>query len=166
MLWNHENICGLFLPEDDRAGVRAALLKREPSAVEALPTPQITSLIERIGRLLNGESIAFDDIFDDIPLDFSSVSTFQAEVYQAAQKIPAGQSCSYGDLAKMLGKPGASRAVGTALGRNPFPLLIPCHRVLAAGGKIGGFTAHGGLDLKRRLLAIESGQESPRLAHL
>ena len=87
------------------------------------------------------------------PLDFSGGTEFQRAVWHALQKIPAGQTRSYGEIAQLIGRPKAVRAVGGACGANPIPLLIPCHRVLAANGKIGGFS--GGLDWKRRLLQRE-----------
>lgn len=92
------------------------------------------------------------------PLDLSAGTPFQQRVWKALQRIPPGQTRSYGQVARAIGKPGAARAVGGACGANPIPVLIPCHRVLAANGKLGGFS--GGLDRKRRLLAIE-GQTFP-----
>ncbi len=83
------------------------------------------------------------------------VPEFHRRVYEAARAIPPGNTLSYGDIAKRAGVPGAARAVGQALGRNPFPIVVPCHRVLAAGGKIGGFSAQGGVETKRRMLEIE-----------
>ena len=88
------------------------------------------------------------------PLDLSGGTSFQRKVWEALLQIPAGQTESYGQLAAALGRPGAARAVGSACGANPIPLLIPCHRVLASGGGLGGFS--GGLHWKRRLLARES----------
>jgi methylated-DNA-[protein]-cysteine S-methyltransferase len=84
------------------------------------------------------------------------VPDFEGRVYEVARSIAPGATMSYGDIATRMGTPEAARDVGQALGRNPFPLIVPCHRVLAAGGKIGGFSAHGGITTKRRLLQIES----------
>ena len=86
------------------------------------------------------------------------VAPFHRRVYEAARAIPPGKTLAYGDIAARLGAAGAARAVGQALGRNPFPIVVPCHRVLAAHGKIGGFSAHGGTETKRRMLAIERGE--------
>ena len=86
------------------------------------------------------------------------VPAFHRRVYEIARTIPPGMTLSYGDIAERVGAPGAARAVGQALGRNPFPIVVPCHRVLAAGGKIGGFSAQGGVITKRRMLAIEGAQ--------
>jgi O-6-methylguanine DNA methyltransferase len=87
------------------------------------------------------------------PLDVRSGTEFQQRVWEELLRIPTGHTRAYGELARVLRKPGAARAVGSACGSNPIPLLIPCHRVLAANGRLGGFS--GGLDWKRRLLAVE-----------
>lgn len=93
--------------------------------------------------------------FRGIMLDLSDCGDFARRVYAATRDIPSGQTRTYGEIAKLIGQPLAARAVGQALGRNPIALLIPCHRVLAASGKPGGFSAQGGLALKARMLAIE-----------
>jgi methylated-DNA-[protein]-cysteine S-methyltransferase len=91
------------------------------------------------------------------------VPEFHQRVYEVARTIPPGNTLSYGDIAARLGSPRAARAVGQALGRNPFAIVVPCHRVLGAGGKIGGFSAQGGIDTKRRMLALEgSGHQDAR----
>ncbi|MCC2675022.1 MAG: methylated-DNA--protein-cysteine methyltransferase [Ramlibacter sp.] len=107
--------------------------------------------IQRIQALLEG---ARDDLLD-LPLDFSSVPAFHRRVYDVARAIPPGEVLTYGEVARRIGEPGASRAVGQALGRNPFAPVVPCHRVLAAGGRSGGFSAEGGADTKLRMLEIE-----------
>jgi methylated-DNA-[protein]-cysteine S-methyltransferase len=91
-----------------------------------------------------------------IRLDMSGVPSFHRNVYEVARTIAPGATMSYGEIATQLGEPGAARAVGQALGQNPFPIIVPCHRVLAAGGKTGGFSAHGGVATKLRLLSIEA----------
>jgi methylated-DNA-[protein]-cysteine S-methyltransferase len=111
-------------------------------------------VIDRIAALLRGE---VSDL-STIALDMDEVPTFHRRVYEAARAIPPGMTLSYGDVAARAGAPGAARAVGQALGRNPFPIVVPCHRVLAGGGKIGGFSAQGGIATKRRMLAIEGVQ--------
>ena len=93
----------------------------------------------------------------DLPLDFSGVQDFERRVYAAARALDPGQTCTYGEMAHAIGQPAALRAVGQALGHNPWPLVIPCHRVLAAGGRLGGFSAPGGSETKRRLLVLEMG---------
>lgn len=93
--------------------------------------------------------------FRNVPVDLDGVGPFARKVYEAAREIPVGQTVTYAELANALGQPAATRAVGRALGRNPIPLIIPCHRVLAAHGKPGGFSAHGGRVTKAKLLAME-----------
>jgi methylated-DNA-[protein]-cysteine S-methyltransferase len=104
--------------------------------------------VSRIREYLRGKTVEFSD-----QLDLSAGTEFQRQVWSSCRSIPYGQTRSYGWIAKQIGKPGASRAVGNALGKNPVPIIIPCHRVLAAGGAIGGFS--GGLATKRKLLALE-----------
>jgi len=101
--------------------------------------------------LLRGERVSLDDV----ALDMEGVQPFHRRVFELARTIPAGRTSTYGELATRLGDPGSARAVGEALGRNPFPIVVPCHRVLAATGKLGGFSAHGGATTKRRMLIIE-----------
>jgi methylated-DNA-[protein]-cysteine S-methyltransferase len=90
-----------------------------------------------------------------VPLDFSGVPSFNRRAYEVARTIPPGKTLTYGDIAHRLGQPGSAQAVGQAMGHNPFPIIVPCHRVLAAGGKDGGFSARGGVGTKRRMLVIE-----------
>src|SRR5207253_5626638 len=99
----------------------------------------------------------------ELELDMDAVPPFQRRVYEQARRITPGTTLSYGELAAQLGSPGSARAVGQALGRNPFPIVVPCHRVLAAGGKVGGFTANGGITTKLRLLSIEATQANDPL---
>ncbi len=108
-------------------------------------------MIERVISLLAGE---FAD-FADVPLDPAGVPAFNQRVYEVTRGIPAGSTLCYGDIAGRLGQPGAARAVGRALGDNPYPIVVPCHRVLAADGTMHGFSAPGGIVTKRRLLQIE-----------
>jgi O-6-methylguanine DNA methyltransferase len=125
---------------------------RWPGATHAPnPPATITTLIKRVRRHLIGD---LQD-FRDVELDLESSGPFSQQVYEAARAIEAGETRSYGALAASINHPGAARAVGQALGRNPIGLIIPCHRVLAAGRKIGGFSAHGGQATKMRMLAIE-----------
>ncbi|MBN1176733.1 MAG: methylated-DNA--[protein]-cysteine S-methyltransferase [Dehalococcoidales bacterium] len=115
----------------------------------AVPSPQsFQDLIERLRLYFKGNRVEFKD-----RLDFSGATPFQREVWESARKIPYGETRSYGWLAGKIGKPQAARAVGQALGRNPFPVIVPCHRVLAADGGLGGFS--GGIEMKRYLLSLE-----------
>jgi methylated-DNA-[protein]-cysteine S-methyltransferase len=148
--WGPRGIVGVQLPEPTGAE-RARLLRRFPDAVEGVPPAPIAEAIARIVAHLEGGS---PDL-DAIELDMTGVQEFDRRVYEIARAIPRGATKAYGEVAAELGDPGAARAVGQALGRNPFPIIVPCHRVLAAAGRPGGFSAHGGVAMKLRLLAIE-----------
>lgn len=115
------------------------------------PPARVAEAIERIRALLDGEP---DDLAG-VELDLDHVPAFHRRVYEAARAIAPGDVLTYGEVADRIGEPGAAQAVGQALGRNPFPIVVPCHRVLAASGRLGGFSAPGGTDTKLRLLAIE-----------
>jgi methylated-DNA-[protein]-cysteine S-methyltransferase len=109
--------------------------------------------------LLQGESADLSSV----ELDLEGVPAFERRVYQTARSVPAGATITYGELASRLGDARLAREVGQALARNPFPLVVPCHRVIAAGGKLGGFSARGGQRTKQRLLAIERANVSWQL---
>lgn len=117
----------------------------------ATPPAEIARVIKMVRLHLEGKP----QDFRGVPLDLEGAGPFARKVYEAAQYIPAGETRTYGEIAKALNQPGAAQAVGQALGRNPIPLIIPCHRVLAAAGKPGGFSAPGGKTTKARLLALE-----------
>lgn len=151
VLFGTSGIVGLQLPEVTPEATRRKLAQRAPGATEVAPPRMHAAALEALAALLRGEPVDLASI----PLDLSGVPPFHRRVYEAARAIPVGATCTYGELATAAGSPGGSRAVGQALGRNPFPLVVPCHRVVAAGGKLGGFTAHGGVATKERLLAIE-----------
>lgn len=108
-------------------------------------------VIEQVQHLLRGDASDLASVV----LDMTGVPSFHQRVYAAAREIPSGETVTYGELARRIGAVHASRAVGQALGRNPFAIIVPCHRVVSAGGKLGGFTAHGGIVTKQRLLEIE-----------
>jgi methylated-DNA-[protein]-cysteine S-methyltransferase len=152
--WGERGIAGVQLPEAGERETRARMLQRFPAAGEAAPPLGVQRVVDRIVALLRGE---VNDL-STVKLDMDEVPAFHRRVYEAARVIPPGMTLSYGDIAARVGAPGAARAVGQALGRNPFPIIVPCHRVLAAGGKIGGFSAQGGIATKRRMLAIEGVQ--------
>src|SRR5271165_883513 len=152
--WGERGVAGVQLPEAGERETRARMLQRFPTAGETAPPPEVQRVIGRIAALLRGEA---SDL-STISLDMDQVPAFHRRVYEAARAIPPGMTLSYGEIAARVGAPGAARAVGQALGRNPFPIVVPCHRVLAAGGKIGGFSAQGGVATKRRMLAIEGAQ--------
>src|SRR5215831_14028675 len=149
--WGERGIAGVQLPEADEQQTRERMLHRFPTASEAEPPPEVRRAVESIAALLRGRS---SDL-SSIALDMEGVPPFHRRVYEVARAIPPGKTLAYGDIAARLDSRGAARAVGQALGQNPFPIIVPCHRVLAAGGRIGGFSAHGGVSTKLRMLAIE-----------
>jgi methylated-DNA-[protein]-cysteine S-methyltransferase len=148
--WGGRGIVGVQLPEPAGAE-RARLLRRFPDAVETSPPPEVQRAIAGIEGLLRGES---PDL-GTIDLDMGAVAEFDRCVYEVTRRISRGATRTYGEIAAELGDLGAARAVGQALGRNPFPVIVPCHRVLAAAGRPGGFSAFGGVTTKLRMLAIE-----------
>jgi methylated-DNA-[protein]-cysteine S-methyltransferase len=149
--WSERGVVGVQLPEAGEPETRARMLNRFPAAGEAAPPPEVQRALDSIVALLHGEA---SDL-SAIALDMEGVPPFHRRVYEVARTIPPGKTLSYGAIAARLDARGAARAVGQALGRNPFPIVVPCHRVLAAGGKVGGFSAHGGNTTKLRMLAIE-----------
>jgi methylated-DNA-[protein]-cysteine S-methyltransferase len=149
--WSAGGIAGVQLPEGSDAAMRARLHRRFPGARETPPPAEVERAIEAMGALLRGESSELRSI----ALDLDGVAEFERSVYEVARTIPPGTTLSYGEIAQRLGAPGTAREVGQALGRNPFPIVVPCHRVVAAGGRLGGFSARGGAVTKRRLLSVE-----------
>lgn len=143
-------VTALQLPEATQAMTEARITQQGEQRIDT-PPPAIAGLVDRINRHFGGEPQDFRDVAVELP----NAGAFAQRVYAATRNILAGQTASYGELARLLDKPGAARAIGQALGRNPIPLIIPCHRITAAGGKPGGFTAPGGLATKARLLKIE-----------
>lgn len=149
--WGPRGINGLQLPMGSDTKTRTRIRQRRGDIVETAPTEEVQRAIDRIVRLLAGER---DDL-RDIALDLDGVPAFNRGVYDIARTIPPGETTTYGDIARRLGGVELSRDVGQALGRNPCPIVVPCHRVLAAGQKPGGFSARGGVDTKLKMLAIE-----------
>lgn len=151
LIWRGGAIIGAALPESSDDRMRASLARRFPEGGERPPAPFISQAIEAVRRLLSGER---EDL-SSLPVDLSGVPPFDRQVLEAAFAIPAGETRTYGEVADSLGVPGAARAVGRALGNNPIPIIVPCHRVLAADGRSGGFSAPGGAETKLRILEIE-----------
>jgi len=149
--WGARGIVGVQLPEAREADTRARVRQLHAGAHEATPPLEIQRALDGIVALLRGEH---PDL-SGLPLDMAAVPAFHRRVYEVARTIPPGATLSYGEIGDRLGSRGLARAVGQALGRNPFPIVVPCHRVLAAGGRVGGFSASGGITTKLRLLAIE-----------
>jgi methylated-DNA-[protein]-cysteine S-methyltransferase len=149
--WSERAIVGAQLPEGDEARTRDRMAARFPGTREAVPPPAVRRAIDVVAASLRGEPADLSTV----ELDMTGVPEFHRRVYEVARAIPAGSTLTYGDIATRLAAPGSARAVGQALGRNPFAPVVPCHRILAAGGKTGGFSAGGGVATKLRILAIE-----------
>ncbi|HEX8467580.1 MAG TPA: methylated-DNA--[protein]-cysteine S-methyltransferase [Allosphingosinicella sp.] len=150
LVWRGGLVVGAALPEVSDEVARASLARRFPGAVKADPPPFAAEAIDRIASLLAGARTDLGRIKVD-----PEGSAFERDVWRAARRIPCGEVRSYGDIAREIGAPGAAQAVGLALGRNPVPIVVPCHRVLAADGRTGGFSAPGGVATKFRILEIE-----------
>ncbi|OPF65668.1 methylated-DNA--[protein]-cysteine S-methyltransferase [Hydrogenophaga sp. H7] len=153
MAWGPAGITAVQLPEPTPEGTRQRLLRSLPEAVpEAEPPPPVQSAITELKAALRGERPA--DL-RHLPLDMSRLTPFLQRVYERTRAIPPGQVLTYGELAAEMGDKHLARAIGQAMGANPFAPVVPCHRVLAAGGQPGGFSASGGAITKWRLLEIE-----------
>ncbi len=151
LAWNDAGLIGAHLPERDAGIARASFKRRFPDVVEAPPSPAIETVIADIQALLRGEK---PDLLG-AQLDIGRVPDFNAKVYAIARAIPPGETRTYGEIAVQLGDKLLAQQVGAALGKNPWPIVVPCHRVTAAGGKLGGFSARGGVETKIKLLEIE-----------
>ena len=151
LAWGPAGIVAVSFPEDDDAQTRASLLRRAPGARECAPPPAVAQVVRDIQALFEGAArdLAYAD------LDMSGVPDFDRAVLALALDIKPGETRTYGALARALGDVSLSRRVGQALGRNPFPIVVPCHRVVGAGGAMTGFSAPGGIGVKERLLKIE-----------
>ena len=152
--WSAAGLTGVQLPEGDEAAARERMRRRFPGAPEAGAPDAVKQAMREIAALLGGER---SDL-RNLTLDLDGVGDFQRRVYALARAIEPGRTCTYGELAQALGEPGAARAVGQALGHNPFAPVVPCHRILAANGRSGGFSANGGVATKLRMLMIERAQ--------
>jgi methylated-DNA-[protein]-cysteine S-methyltransferase len=163
--WSGDGITRLQLPESGRSSTERRLRGHSMSTVETPPPPEIKRAIGDVQEYMVGKRTDFSRT----KLDLTNVSAFHRRIYDALRRIGWGETTTYGTLAQQAGDPGASRAVGQAMGRNPVPIIIPCHRVLASGGKPGGFSAYGGAVTKLRLLALEGvrpGHDTPLLPGL
>ena len=149
--WSARGITHLQLPERDLDRTTSRLLARGASAATGTPPPAILEAIDAIRRYAAGEPVDFSGF----PVDLSGVDEFRRAIYGQARELAYGETTTYGGLADAAGHPGLARETGAAMGSNPLPRIVPCHRVLAAGGKMGGFSAPGGVFTKRRLLDME-----------
>lgn len=144
-------VTAVQLPETTPRATESRIARKSGSARPSVPPPRIAAVIEKIRRHFRGEL----QNFRDVAVDLNNSALFDRQVYDAAREIPPGQTRTYGEIAKAVGQPSAAQEVGQAMAKNPAPIIIPCHRVSAAGGKLGGFSAPGGPATKAKLLALE-----------
>lgn len=154
---NRAPVVRLQLPAGDAAETEKALTRRLASTRAAKLPPEIARLAAKIEAYAKGEQIDFSAV----PVDFGPVEPLRRAIYAALRKLRHGETLTYGELAERAGFPGQAQAVGQAMGKNPVPLVVPCHRVLAAGGKIGGFSAPGGAATKEKMLRLEGAIATP-----
>lgn len=152
--WSPAGIVGLGLPEEDVRTMRSRFARRYRRCVEQDPPAQVETIVAAVvAHLETG-----DRDLAVFAIDLDGVPDFESRVYEAARRIPPGSTSTYGEIATAIASPGAAQAVGRALAANPIALLVPCHRVVAAGGKIGGFSAGGGAETKRAILRTEGSE--------
>lgn len=150
--WNSRGISCLRLPAPDPKDSKRAMARQLPGAVRADPPPEVGAVIEGAARYFGGDRVDFSDV----AVDLGPQEPFFTRVYAIVRQLGWGETTTYGAVARMLDVgPEYARSVGQAMARNPVPLIVPCHRVMAAGGKIGGFSAPGGAMSKARMLALE-----------
>jgi methylated-DNA-[protein]-cysteine S-methyltransferase len=156
--WNDAGISRFQLPTKSAEATEKLMLRRLPAAQPGTPTPEIIEAVAAVKRYFEGEEIDFSAM----KVDLDGQDDFFRQIYAAARQVGWGNTTTYGALAKQLGRgPEAARDVGQAMAKNPVALIIPCHRVLAAGGKIGGFSAPGGSSSKARMLELEGVSLAP-----
>lgn len=144
-------VTAVQLPEATPQSTESRIARKTGSNQRSAPPPEIASVIEKIRKHLQGDV----QDFRNVAVDLAGTTPFFREVYERTREIPPGQMRTYGEVAKAAGQPGAAQEVGQAMARNPVPIIVPCHRVSAAGGKLGGFSAPGGPATKAKLLALE-----------
>lgn len=158
--WRGEVIAAVALPEVDAAATERRLRRLVPDAEPAERPPTIRSVLDGVAALLDGEAVDLSGV----AVDVAHESEFARRVHDVVRSIPPGQTLTYGEVAARVGEPGAAQAVGRAMGSNPVPIIVPCHRVVGAGGRPVGFSAPGGVATKQRILRIEGaaagGQDS------
>jgi methylated-DNA-[protein]-cysteine S-methyltransferase len=158
LAWSASGVTRFQLPTKRAEATMRLLLRRAPGAEPGAPPREIAEAVAAVERYFSGE----ETDFSDVALDLSDQDAFFRQIYAAARQVGWGRTTTYGALAKALGAgPEGARDVGQAMAKNPIALIIPCHRVLAAGGKIGGFSAPGGSTAKMRMLALEGVQFGP-----
>lgn len=153
--WTRSGVAATAFPGGEAGAVRTRFARRAPGAAETAPPPAIADVIARIQALVAGSPAEFAEV----ALDLAGVPEFDARVYAETRRIPRGRTATYGEIARALGDAALAQSVGRALGANPVPVIVPCHRVLGADGRLVGFSAPGGLLAKERLLKIEGALE-------
>lgn len=156
LAWNDIGLTGFQLPEKNSEQTEQKLRTRSYGQSTGAPRPPwVRRLVERVQQHLEGKR----QDFSDVPLDWSQISDFQRAVYQQTRHITAGGKKSYGELAHLIGLDSKfARAIGVAMAQNPWPLIVPCHRVVSASGKMTGYSASGGIRTKTRLLVLEGAE--------
>lgn len=156
--WSEKGLTRLCLPQTSREAVERRLLRHGGDAQDLAAAPQwVVDLAASIRAYAEGEQVDFSGV----PVDLSGIDDFRRDIYAAARTLGYGETTTYGGLAEKSGHKGLFRETGAALGANPVPLVVPCHRILAAGGRIGGFSAPGGSATKERMLAMEGVRLGP-----
>jgi methylated-DNA-[protein]-cysteine S-methyltransferase len=157
LAWGNGGLLGLQLPEETDEATRARLTKHLDEPQETTPPQHVQDVIDAVVALTEGGDVDLTEV----PLDMAGLSPYRQRLYEAIRAIPPGRTRTYGQIAVDLGEPGTAQAVGRAMGQNPWPIIVPCHRVVAANGRTGGFSAYGGVATKVRLLAIEMAHGRP-----
>ncbi|HEY5818883.1 MAG TPA: methylated-DNA--[protein]-cysteine S-methyltransferase [Mesorhizobium sp.] len=161
LAWSDDGVTRVLTPERDRSAVERRLLRlagADIAYVAPVHLPkEIAAAVQLLSRYAAGEEIDFTPV----KVDLAGVDAFRLAIYDAARQLRFGETVTYGQLAAAAGHPGEARDTGQALGQNPVPIVVPCHRILAAGGKIGGFSAPGGARTKEKLLALEGVHVGP-----
>ena len=158
--WNDVGLTGVWLPEVHADALRRRVARRCAGAIEATPSGVVADAVEAMTRLLAGERVDLSSI----AIDSAGIDAFDRRVYAVTRTIGPGHVLTYGEVAARVGAGASAQAVGQSLGRNAMPIVIPCHRVVATGGGLGGFSAPGGTATKRRMLVIEDAHpEGPGL---
>jgi methylated-DNA-[protein]-cysteine S-methyltransferase len=155
--WTEKGLIRLCLPERSREAVERRLLLHPRVSASTAQPPWVVALVAAVRDYMAGKDVDFSGV----PVDLDGVDGFRLSIYDAARQLGFGQTTTYGELARLAGHPGLARETGAALGANPVPLVIPCHRILAAGGKIGGFSAPGGSATKEKMLTLEGVRVGP-----
>jgi len=156
LAWGQRGIIGVQLPERSPEATRTRLMRLCPNAEETEPPKHVARAVEDIQALLRGEKKSLRAV----QLDLARVPAFNARVYETTRAIPPGATRTYGEIARAIGEPDGARAVGQALGRNPFAIVVPCHRVVGANDRLVGFSANGGIRTKLKMLKIEGWREN------